>query len=167
MTILVTGAAGFIGYHMSQALLARGERVLGIDNLNDYYAVSLKRDRIAEIQRRNADNFRFVQVDFADHVALEAALADSDITRIVHLGAQAGVRYSIRQSARLHAKRISTVSSTSSKPAERHATWRISSIASTSPPSMARNEEAAFLASSDNVDHPLSACMPRRRRRTS
>ncbi|MET0374279.1 MAG: GDP-mannose 4,6-dehydratase, partial [Rhizorhabdus sp.] len=95
MTILVTGAAGFIGYHVSRALLARGERVLGIDNLNDYYAVSLKRDRLADIRRDHGDAFRFVEVDFADHAALEAALAGETIERIVHLGAQAGVRYSI------------------------------------------------------------------------
>ncbi|WP_156678984.1 NAD-dependent epimerase/dehydratase family protein [Sphingomonas profundi] len=95
MTILVTGAAGFIGYHVSRALLARGDRVLGIDNLNDYYPVSLKRDRVAEIERNHADGFRFQAVDFADHVALEAALAGTEIESIVHLGAQAGVRYSI------------------------------------------------------------------------
>ncbi len=95
MTILVTGAAGFIGYHVSRALLARGENVLGIDILNDYYAVSLKRDRIADIRAAHSETFRFVQVDFADHAALDTALAGEAITRIVHLGAQAGVRYSI------------------------------------------------------------------------
>ena len=95
MTILITGAAGFIGYHVAHRILARGERVIGIDSLNDYYAVSLKRDRIADIQRAHGDRFRFVQVDFAEHVALEAALAGEPIARIVHLGAQAGVRHSI------------------------------------------------------------------------
>ena len=95
MTILVTGAAGFIGYHVSRVLLARGERVIGIDNLNDYYPVSLKHDRVADIVRDHAANFRFATVDFADHAALDAALADEQIDRIVHLGAQAGVRYSI------------------------------------------------------------------------
>ncbi len=95
MTILVTGAAGFIGYSVSRALLARGTRVLGIDNLNDYYPVSLKRDRIADIVRHHNDGFRFAEVDFADHDALEQALAGTDIDGIVHLGAQAGVRYSI------------------------------------------------------------------------
>lgn len=94
MAILVTGAAGFIGFHVSRVLLARGERVIGIDNLNDYYPVSLKRDRIAAIEAEKRD-FSFRTVDFADHVALEAALAGETIDRIVHLGAQAGVRYSI------------------------------------------------------------------------
>ncbi|ARS27815.1 NAD-dependent epimerase/dehydratase family protein [Sphingomonas sp. KC8] len=95
MTILVTGAAGFIGFHVAGRLLARGQAVIGIDNLNAYYPVSLKRDRITDLQARYGDAFRFVAVDFADDAALAAALAGIDITGIVHLGAQAGVRYSI------------------------------------------------------------------------
>lgn len=94
MTILVTGAAGFIGFHLAEALLRRGESVIGIDNLNDYYAVTLKRDRIAALEAIGG-NFRFLEVDFADHKALDAALAGLSFDRIVHLGAQAGVRYSI------------------------------------------------------------------------
>jgi UDP-glucuronate 4-epimerase len=93
MTILVTGAAGFIGHHVASALLARGETVLGIDNLNDYYDPRLKEDRLAALPDTGA--FRLLRVDFADHVALEQALAGIDFDRIVHLGAQAGVRYSI------------------------------------------------------------------------
>jgi UDP-glucuronate 4-epimerase len=95
MTILVTGAAGFIGFHVADRLLARGDRVIGIDILNDYYSVALKRDRLAALAERYGDRFRFVQVDFADHAALDSALGGEDFTRIVHLGAQAGVRYSI------------------------------------------------------------------------
>ena len=95
MTIIVTGAAGFIGFHVADRLLARGERILGIDNVNDYYSVKLKRDRIAELERRHGDSFRFLEVDFADNRALLDALEDEDFDRIVHLGAQAGVRYSI------------------------------------------------------------------------
>jgi UDP-glucuronate 4-epimerase len=93
MTILVTGAAGFIGHHVSRVLLARGEDVVGIDNLNDYYDPALKEARLAMLPVTN--RFRFIKVDFADHEALDAALADIAIDRIVHLGAQAGVRYSI------------------------------------------------------------------------
>jgi UDP-glucuronate 4-epimerase len=93
MTILVTGAAGFIGYHVSRLLLERGEDVVGIDNLNDYYDPALKEARLAALPATN--RFRFIKVDFADHEALEAALGDIEFDRIVHLGAQAGVRYSI------------------------------------------------------------------------
>ncbi|HEY0148230.1 MAG TPA: GDP-mannose 4,6-dehydratase [Allosphingosinicella sp.] len=94
MTTLVTGAAGFIGFHVSARLLARGEQVIGLDIVNDYYDPQLKRDRIAELQRRH-DGFEFLQIDFADYAALTAALQGRAFDRIVHLGAQAGVRYSI------------------------------------------------------------------------
>ncbi|MCA1749972.1 MAG: NAD-dependent epimerase/dehydratase family protein [Parasphingopyxis sp.] len=92
MAILVTGAAGFIGMHVAKALLARGDEVIGIDNLNDYYSVQLKEDRLAELE---GDGFAFEKVDFADHQALDASLGGKDFDRIVHLGAQAGVRYSL------------------------------------------------------------------------
>lgn len=96
MAILVTGAAGFIGMHVCRALLARGDRVVGIDNLNDYYAVQLKHDRLATLrQGAGGDCFTFHHVDFSDDIALKHALAGTDIERIVHLGAQAGVRYSL------------------------------------------------------------------------
>lgn len=92
MTILVTGVAGFIGSHVARQLLARGSSVIGIDNLNDYYDVTLKRDRLADIAH---PGFAFHQVDFADHHALEAALQGVELDTIVHLGAQPGVRYSL------------------------------------------------------------------------
>lgn len=93
MTVLVTGAAGFIGSHVAHRLLDRGERVVGLDIVNDYYSVQLKHDRLARLTAR--DGFEFAHVDFADHVALAAALTPLGIDRIIHLGAQAGVRYSI------------------------------------------------------------------------
>ena len=96
MAVLVTGAAGFIGMHVTRVLLARGEAVVGIDNLNDYYPVQLKHDRLASIAGGpGGERFTFHALDFADHGALDAALAGEDIDRIVHLGAQAGVRYSL------------------------------------------------------------------------
>ncbi len=95
MQIVITGAAGFIGFHVGQRLLARGEHVLGIDNVNDYYDVRLKRDRIALLRQEFGDRFDLLEVDFADHGALVRALDGRDFGKIVHLGAQAGVRYSI------------------------------------------------------------------------
>jgi UDP-glucuronate 4-epimerase len=93
MTVLVTGAAGFIGFHVARALLERGEDVVGIDNLNDYYDPRLKQDRLDALPATN--RFRFIKADFAEHEALEASLAEVHLDRIIHLGAQAGVRYSI------------------------------------------------------------------------
>ncbi|MDF1730129.1 MAG: NAD-dependent epimerase [Minwuia sp.] len=94
MTILVTGAAGFIGFHVASRLLARGDTVIGLDNLNDYYDVSLKRDRLAMLQAQSG--FDFIQTDIADFEGLKGALADVGPLRgIVHLAAQAGVRYSL------------------------------------------------------------------------
>ena len=94
-SILVTGAAGFIGYHTALALTARGDTVVGIDNLNPYYDPQLKRDRIADLREQAGEGFRFIEVDFADDAALDAALGGLEFDRIVHLGAQPGVRYSI------------------------------------------------------------------------
>jgi UDP-glucuronate 4-epimerase len=98
MPILVTGCAGFIGMHVARALLARGEAVIGIDNLNDYYDPRLKQARLAEIRAVGGD-FTFHCLDFADPDSLAAALAGTEIDRIVHLGAQAGVRYSLEAPA--------------------------------------------------------------------
>lgn len=97
MTTLVTGAAGFIGFHLTQALLARGEAVIGIDSVNDYYSQQLKRDRLERLA--NEKDFSFVEVDIADMDALQAAVAGKRIERIVHLAAQAGVRYSLENPA--------------------------------------------------------------------
>ena len=94
MSVLVTGAAGFIGYHVAQALLERGEKVYAFDNLNDYYSVALKRARLARLQA--FANFRFHQLDISDRDAVAAALKEHpDTTGIIHLAAQAGVRYSL------------------------------------------------------------------------
>jgi len=95
MASLITGAAGFIGFNVARRLMDRGARVVGIDNVNDYYSVTLKRDRLAKLRADYGDLFRFIEVDFADAAALNANLADVEFDRIVHLGAQAGVRYSI------------------------------------------------------------------------
>lgn len=94
MAILVTGAAGFIGFHTAKALLDRGEEVVGIDSLNDYYDPKLKLDRLAMLTGRQG--FTFHQADIADRSAMSAlATGWTDIRRIVHLAAQAGVRYSM------------------------------------------------------------------------
>ncbi len=92
MTVLVTGAAGFIGFSVARALLARGESVVGFDNFDPYYDVRLKEARGAELSRN--PNFRMVRGDLASDDAFAAAISDPAIDRVVHLAAQAGVRYS-------------------------------------------------------------------------
>jgi UDP-glucuronate 4-epimerase len=99
MAVLVTGVAGFIGSTTAQALLERGDEVIGIDNLNDYYDPRLKQARLERLSQRFGNRFRFERLDFADSVALKSTLADVAFDRIVHLGAQAGVRYSIENPA--------------------------------------------------------------------
>jgi UDP-glucuronate 4-epimerase len=94
MALLITGSAGFIGYHLAARMLEAGEPVIGIDNLNDYYDVALKRARLAQLQRHKG--FTFQQLDVADYEGI-IALVDRHpkIDRIIHLAAQAGVRYSL------------------------------------------------------------------------
>ncbi|HSG95917.1 MAG TPA: SDR family NAD(P)-dependent oxidoreductase, partial [Afifellaceae bacterium] len=94
MTTLVTGAAGFIGYHLARALLARGETVFGIDNVNAYYSVALKEARLAELEKFGGA-FTFAKIDIADGKAMRAALAGVKLRMIAHMAAQAGVRYSL------------------------------------------------------------------------
>jgi UDP-glucuronate 4-epimerase len=95
VTILLTGAAGFIGYHVAEVLLARGERVIGIDNLNDYYDVRLKRARLQQLEERGR-GFEFHQIDVSDREAVHGLVsANNGVDTIVHLAAQAGVRHSL------------------------------------------------------------------------
>src|SRR5574343_390804 len=93
LKVLVTGAAGFIGMHVSQILLARGDQVVGLDNLNDYYDPQLKHDRLARLMGK--PGFEFVKLDVADRAGMEALFKQHQFDRVVHLAAQAGVRYSL------------------------------------------------------------------------
>src|SRR6202030_4473820 len=93
MKILVTGAAGFIGFFVSQALLARGDEVVGLDNLNDYYDPRLKIARLDILLQHK--NFRFVKLELVDRRGIEALFTAEKFNRVIHLAAQAGVRNSI------------------------------------------------------------------------
>ena len=94
MKVLVTGAAGFIGFHTSKLLLERGDEVVGLDNLNEYYDVTLKHARLKVLEGRRT--FKFVKLDLADRDAMAKLFAAEKFERVIHLGAQAGVRYSIQ-----------------------------------------------------------------------
>ena len=93
MKILVTGAAGFIGFHTCKQLLERGDTVVGLDNFNDYYDVSLKESRASVLD--NYDTFKMVRINLADREAMEALFASEQFDKVINLAAQAGVRYSI------------------------------------------------------------------------
>src|SRR6202521_1530269 len=94
MKVLVTGCAGFIGMHTALALLKRGDQVFGVDNMNDYFDVQLKQDRLAQLLRHSA--FGFEKLDIAETPAMVSLFADIGPQRVVHLAAQAGVRYSLK-----------------------------------------------------------------------
>jgi len=94
MKILVTGAAGFIGMHLSKRLLERSDTVVGIDNLNDYYEVQLKRDRLKELV--GFDRFNFIEMDVADREAMASLFEEQQFNKVMNLAAQAGVRYSLQ-----------------------------------------------------------------------
>jgi Nucleoside-diphosphate-sugar epimerases len=93
MKFLVTGAAGFIGYHVAERLLTAGHQVVGIDNLNDYYDVGLKTARLDRLADK--PGFRFIKLDLADREGMAVLFAEHQFQRVIHLGAQAGVRYSL------------------------------------------------------------------------
>ena len=150
MAILVTGAAGFIGMHVSQLLLARGNTVVGLDDLNDYYDPRLKRDRLARLAPHA--NFRFVKLDVADRDGMATLFADEGFDRVVHLAAQAGVRYSL---VNPHAYVDSNVVGFMNVlEGCRHAGVRHLAYASSS--SVYGGNTRMPFSEHDNIDHPVS-----------
>ena len=147
---LVTGAAGFIGFHLSMRLLARGETVVGLDNLNDYYCVELKRDRLKLLTE--FDNFRFVEADLADQTKIDQVFRDYNFDRVVNLAAQAGVRYSLENPRAYTQSNI--VGFLNILEACRHAKTPHLTYASSS--SVYGGGTKMPFGTSDRVDHPLS-----------
>ncbi|MEL7448878.1 MAG: NAD-dependent epimerase [Pseudomonadota bacterium] len=148
--VLVTGAAGFIGSRASQVLLDRGERVVGLDNLNDYYDPSLKEARLARL--RDRDGFEFEHMDVADRDAMAALFKREGFKRIIHLAAQAGVRYSLENPHAYIDANI--VGFTNILEGARHAGSAHLVYASSS--SVYGANTTMPFSIHDNVDHPLS-----------
>lgn len=149
-TILVTGAAGFIGYHTCNKLLALGMKVVGIDNLNDYYDVRLKEARLARLHAR--DGFSFLRLDIADRTAMDELFRINCFDTVIHLAAQAGVRYSlINPHAYIDAN---LVGFTNILEGCRH--YRVQHLTYASSSSVYGANKTLPFSVHDNVDHPLS-----------
>jgi UDP-glucuronate 4-epimerase len=152
MAVLVTGAAGFIGAATSRTLLERGDEVVGIDSLNDYYDPALKRARLEQLQKQFDNRFRFERVDFADAAALKSSTDGIDIDGIVHLGAQAGVRYSLENPSAYVQSNL--VGHCNMLEFARHRRMRHMVYASSS--SVYGSNKSLPFRVEDRVDHPLS-----------
>jgi len=150
MNILVTGAAGFIGFHLSRVLLERGDSVVGIDNLNDYYDVNLKQERLRQLKK--FEQFRFVQCSLEDRDAISRLFTSENFDKVVNLAAQAGVRYSLENP---HAYIDSNlVGFTNILEGCRHSTVQHLVYASSS--SVYGANTAMPFSVHQNVDHPVS-----------
>ena len=150
MKVLVTGAAGFIGMHVVQHLLARGDEVVGLDNLNDYYSVQLKRDRLARLTPQA--RFEFRQLDLADREGMPALFAEHRFDGVVHLAAQAGVRYSLTNPlAYVDANLVGFVNVLEGC---RHS--QVAHLVYASSSSVYGANTTMPFSVHDNVDHPLS-----------
>jgi UDP-glucuronate 4-epimerase len=150
MRVLVTGAAGFIGYHTAARLLDRGDEVIGFDNLSPYYDVTLKEARLARLQEHG--RFRFIKADLADRTIVEATFAEERPERVVHLAAQAGVRYSLdHPHAYIDANIVGFLNVLEG--CRHHGVEHLVYASSSSV--YGANRKLAFSVS-DNVDHPVS-----------
>lgn len=150
MKYLVTGAAGFIGFHLAGRLCAEGHEVVGIDNLNDYYEVSLKEARLARLGPQ--PGFRFERLDLADRTAMAELFAREQFERVIHLGAQAGVRYSL-DNPFAYADSNLTGTLTVLEGCRHHGVQHLVYASSSSVYGL--NEQMPF-KTSDGVDHPVS-----------
>lgn len=151
MTTLVTGAAGFIGFHLADRLLAAGERVIGIDNFTPYYLPQLKEDRAAALAAKHSEAFTLLRIDFAEHETLDRALDSLAFDRIAHLGAQPGVRYSI-ENPRAYAH-SNLVGHLNMLEVARHR--RVPMVYASSSSVYGGNTKLPFSVE-DRVDHPVS-----------
>ena len=153
MKVLLTGVAGFIGYHVAIKLLERGDTVIGVDNLNDYYDVRLKEARLASIQAHpNAKNFKFVKLDLAEQASTAKLFETEKPDCVIHLAAQAGVRYSLENP---HAYISSNIVAFTNVLEACRAIKPQHLVYASSSSVYGGNTKLPF-SETDNVDHPVS-----------
>ena len=165
MKILITGTAGFIGFHLAKALLERGDEIVGIDNINDYYDVELKYSRLAEtgisladiafehiVQSSKHSNYRFIRLDLADRALLDQLFASEKFDKVVNLAAQAGVRYSLEKP---HAYIDANITGFLNI-LECCRYHQVQHLVYASSSSVYGNNSKMPLSTSDSVDHPIS-----------
>lgn len=150
MAILVTGSAGFIGFHLSKQLLQKGEEVIGLDNVNDYYSVQLKEDRLKILH--SFDNFKFYRTDLCELSALEEIFKNNSIVKVVNLAAQAGVRYSIINPFAYQKSNLEGFLNI----IETSKNHNVENFLYASSSSVYGNNKDLPFSTSDNVDHPIS-----------
>lgn len=150
MLIMVTGCAGFIGMHTAKRLLDRGDQIIGVDNLNDYYEVSLKKARLAQLTEY--PNFVFYPYDIADRKTIESLFEQNNIQRVIHLAAQAGVRYSLDNP---HAYIDSNIQGYMNilEGCRHH---QVEHLVYASSSSVYGNNKVVPFDESQNIDHPIS-----------
>lgn len=153
MSVLITGAAGFIGFHVASKLLSRGEQVVGLDNLNDYYDVSLKEARLEQLRAHpNQHSFEFVRADVSDDEMISSVFREHDVSSVIHLAAQAGVRYSIENPrAYIQSNIVGFMNIL-----EECRLSEVSHLVYASSSSVYGNNEKVPYSVDDNVDHPIS-----------
>jgi UDP-glucuronate 4-epimerase len=150
LSILVTGASGFIGFHLSKRLLAQGHHVIGVDNLNDYYDVRLKYERLNQLE--NNDRFTFYKVDLADSIGLNKIFESHSIPIVINLAAQAGVRYSLTHPhSYVHSNLVGFVNILE---ACRH--YQVEHLLYASSSSVYGANTKTPFSTHDSVDHPVS-----------
>jgi UDP-glucuronate 4-epimerase len=150
MKLLVTGAAGFVGHALADSLCRRGDVVVGVDNLNSYYDVTLKRARLAQLEQ--FDNFRFQQLDIADPAALQELFAAESFERVLNMAAQAGVRYSLENPAAYVNSNLVGFANLLECCRQHH----IEHFLYASSSSVYGSNREMPLSTSQNVDHPIS-----------
>ena len=148
---MITGAAGFVGFHVANALLDKGIRVIGVDNLNSYYPVALKQDRLMLLSKR--DGFSFHQLDIAGHDALKNVPGAQDVDAVIHLAAQAGVRHSLENPFAYGQSNL--IGHLSVLELARHAPKKPRLVYASSSSVYGANTKAPF-SEDDRVDHPVS-----------